>query len=55
MGGGRIDFLTNDEVAHAHVFGFSYGFGKGHHEKVAAIIEENSDIIATFDMSDGLY
>ena len=55
MGGGRIDFLANDEVAHAHVFGFSYGFGKGDHEKVATIIEENSDIIATFDMSDGLY
>ena len=55
MGGGRIDFLENDEVAHAHVFGFSYGFGKGDHEKVAQLIEENTDIIATFDMSDGLY
>eukprot|EP00984_Skeletonema_dohrnii_P008104 scaffold2969_cov129-Skeletonema_dohrnii-CCMP3373.AAC.4 len=55
MGGGRIDFLDNEEVSHAHVFGFSYGFGKGDHEKVANIIEENSDIIATSDMSDGLY
>ncbi|KAL7491725.1 hypothetical protein ACHAWT_001080 [Skeletonema menzelii] len=55
MGGGRIDFMVNDEVSHAHVFGFSYGFGKGDHQKVATIIEENSDIIATFDMSDGLY
>jgi len=55
MGGGRIDFLDNDEVSHAHVFGFSYGFGKGDHEKVAKIIEENTDIIATSDMSDGLH
>lgn len=55
MGGGRIDFLDNDEVSHAHVFGFSYGFGKGDHEKVASIIEGSSDIIATFDVSDGLY
>ena len=55
MGGGRIDFLDNDEVSHAHVFGFSYGFGKGDHEKVAKIIEENTDIISTSDVSDGLY
>ena len=55
MGGGRINFLDNNEVSHAHVFGFSYGFGKGDHETVAKIIEENTDIIATSDMSDGLY
>lgn len=55
MGGGRIDFLDNDHVSHAHVFGFSYGFGKGDHEKVSKIIEENTAIIATSDMSDGLY
>ncbi len=55
MGGGRIDFIENDEVSHAHVFGFSYGFGKGDHEKVTKIIEEHTSIVATFDMSDGLY
>jgi hypothetical protein len=37
------------------VFGFSYGFGKGDHEKVASIIEEHTIIVATFDNSDGLY
>merc|ERR1711971_969989 len=55
MGGGRIDFMENEEVSHAHVFGFSYGFGKGNHEKVASIIERHTDIIATSDSSDGLY
>lgn len=55
VGGGRIDFVQNEEVSLAHVFGFSYGFGKGDHEKVASIIEANTDIIATFDSSDGLY
>lgn len=54
-GGGRIDFVSNQEVEHAHVYGFSYGFGKGDHEKVAEIIEQHSDIIATYDNSDGLY
>ena len=55
MGGGRIDYIDNEEVKHAHVFGFSYGFGKGDHEQVASIIEQYSDIIATFDSSNGLY
>lgn len=55
MGGGRIDYIDNEEVKHAHVFGFSYGFGKGDHEKVASIIEQYSDVIATFDNSNGLY
>eukprot|EP00571_Detonula_confervacea_P002182 CAMPEP_0172326848 /NCGR_PEP_ID=MMETSP1058-20130122/57755_1 /TAXON_ID=83371 /ORGANISM="Detonula confervacea, Strain CCMP 353" /LENGTH=829 /DNA_ID=CAMNT_0013043737 /DNA_START=140 /DNA_END=2629 /DNA_ORIENTATION=- len=55
MGGGRIDFVKDETVSHAHVFGFSYGFGKGDHEKVAAIIEKNTNISATFDSSDGLY
>lgn len=53
MGGGRIDYVA----PHAHVFGFSYGFGKGDHEAVAQIIEGQSDdeIYATFDNADGLY
>ena len=55
MGGGRIDHIESEDVKHAHVFGFSYGFGKGDHEKVASIIEKYSDVIATFDNSDGLY
>ncbi|KAL7534924.1 hypothetical protein ACHAXR_006159 [Thalassiosira sp. AJA248-18] len=55
MGGGRIDFVENEKVSHAHVFGFSYGFGKFDHEKVADIIEQHTNSIATFDNSDGLY
>ena len=55
MGGGRIDIIENEEVSHAHVYGFSYGYGKGNQEKVASIIEENTNAIATFDNSDGLY
>ena len=54
MGGGRIDYVK-EKVKHAHVFGFSYGFGKGDHEKVSEIIEQHSDIIAIFDNSNGLY
>lgn len=54
-GGGRIDYLETDEIAHAHVYGFSYGFGKGDHEMVAKFIEANSDIVATFDNNDRLY
>ena len=54
MGGGRIDYVK-EKVKHAHVFGFSYGFGKGDHEKVSEIIEQHTDIIATFDNSNGLY
>ena len=52
-GGGRIDYVA----PHAHVYGFSYGFGKGDHELVAKIIEEQSEdeTYATFDTSDGLY
>ena len=54
MGGGRIDYVE-DEIKHAHVFGLSYGFGKGDHGKVSQIIEQHTDIIATFDNSDDLY
>jgi len=52
-GGGRIDYVA----PHAHVYGFSYGFGKGDHGFVAKIIEDQSDeeTYATFDNSDGLY
>lgn len=55
IGGGRIDYIETDEIAHAHVYGFSYGFGIGDHEMVAAFIEANSNIVATFDNNDGLY
>jgi len=54
MGGGRIDYNTTKSSA--HVYGFSYGFGRGNHAKVASIIEEYSPkIIATSDNSPGLY
>lgn len=55
IGGGRIDYMKIDEISHAHVYGFSYGFGKGDHKLVASYIEANSDTVATFDNSDGLY
>lgn len=54
-GGGRIDYIEADDISHAHVYGFSYGFGKGDHELVASLIEANTGIVATFDSSDGLY
>eukprot|EP00526_Cylindrotheca_closterium_P007005 CAMPEP_0113624752 /NCGR_PEP_ID=MMETSP0017_2-20120614/12771_1 /TAXON_ID=2856 /ORGANISM="Cylindrotheca closterium" /LENGTH=727 /DNA_ID=CAMNT_0000534815 /DNA_START=99 /DNA_END=2282 /DNA_ORIENTATION=- /assembly_acc=CAM_ASM_000147 len=60
-GGGRIDF--NPDSGRAHVHGFSYGFGKGDHAKVAELIdayykEENGNGVnlkASFDDSDRLY
>ena len=58
-GGGRIDF--NAEKQHAHVYGFSYGYGKGNHGQVAALITastqdgNNNKIRATYDNSDSLY
>jgi Janus/Ocnus family (Ocnus) len=60
-GGGRIDFRVTDPgekpAGTALVYGFSYGFGKGDHEKVASIISEWSDrrIIAIVDNSPDLY
>ena len=53
VGGGRIDFCDNQK--HAHVYGFSYGFGKGDHELVSQLIEKYSDFSASFDDSDLLY
>ena len=54
-GGGRIKY--NADTQEACVFGFSYGFGKGDHEKAASVISEwsNGSIKATYDNSDGLY
>lgn len=54
-GGGRIKYSA--EKQEACVFGFSYGFGKGDHEKAASIISEwsNGSINASFDNSDSLY
>jgi 23S rRNA-/tRNA-specific pseudouridylate synthase len=54
MGGGRIDY---DPVKKkAHVYGFSYGFGKGDHHFVTMLIEKyQPDITATFDDSDDVY
>lgn len=55
-GGGRIDY--DPDRRRAHVYGFSYGFGKGDHARVAKLIEESDDdaaISATYDNSNSLY
>ena len=54
-GGGRIDCMESEGIKHAHIYGFSYGYGKADHEAVAGIIESNTDYVATYDTSDGLY
>jgi hypothetical protein len=51
-GGGRIDYVQDS--ATAHVYGFSYGFGKGDHAKAAELIAQ-SGIMATYDNSNALY
>jgi 23S rRNA-/tRNA-specific pseudouridylate synthase len=53
-GGGRIDYLEGRE---AHVYGFSYGFGRGDHERVVFLINKWSqgEIVATFDPARNLY
>ena len=52
FGGGRIDFDLYQK--HAHVYGFSYAFGKGDHEFVSLLIEQEG-ISTSFDNSDTLY
>ncbi len=52
MGGGRIDY--DSAKNQAHVYGFSYGFGKGDHEFVSLLIEQEG-IDSSFDNSDQLY
>jgi Janus/Ocnus family (Ocnus) len=61
-GGGRIDYRVTEPgektaAGTALVYGFSYGFGKGDHEKAASIISEWSDgrVVATVDNSPDLY
>jgi Janus/Ocnus family (Ocnus) len=64
-GGGRIDYNHSvqqtdgsaAEMGRAKVYGFSYGFGKGDHEKAATVISNWSqgNIVATVDNSPGLY
>lgn len=51
-GGGRIDY--SPESQRALVYGFSYGYGKGDHAKVAQLITD-SGILATHDDSNALY
>ena len=55
-GGGRIDY--NPSTSTVSVYGFSYRYGKGDHQKAADLIE-NSEIGAnlkvSFDLSDNLY
>lgn len=55
-GGGRIDY--NPSMSTVSVYGFSYRYGKGDHERVANLIETSklgSDLKVTFDLSDNLY
>jgi phosphohistidine phosphatase len=51
-GGGRIDYDPSPN--RAHVYGFSYGFGKGDHAQAAAMIAK-AGILSTFDNSNALY
>lgn len=53
VGGGRIEFREKD--SHAHIYGFSYAFGKGDHEFVSLLIEKYSNVTCSFDNSDLLY
>lgn len=55
IGGGKIDYVETDDLSHAHIYGFSYAFGKGNHEMVASIVEAHTDTVATFDNSGGTY
>jgi len=55
-GGGRIDY--NPSASTVSVYGFSYRYGKGDHERVANLIETSNlgaDLKVTFDLSDNLY
>jgi len=59
VGGGRINFQSSSSSSHqgglhAHVYGFSYGFGKGDHQRVASLIAE-AGYSVTYDNSDDLY
>ena len=69
-GGGRIDYVSSsnssssnnndgnqidDAPARAHVYGFSYGYGKGDHARVAELIATETGILATYDDSNNLY
>jgi 23S rRNA-/tRNA-specific pseudouridylate synthase len=69
-GGGRIDYVpdvasstfdgatSSRDNGIVHIYGFSYRYGKGDHERAAQLIEESmgKDAIAvTYDVSDDLY
>jgi 23S rRNA-/tRNA-specific pseudouridylate synthase len=51
-GGGRIDYIPTSN--RAHVYGFSYGFGKGDHARAAELITE-AGFVGTYDNSNALY
>lgn len=52
-GGGRIWYDPDNE--RAVVYGFSYGFGRGDHEKAASLIKKHMGIDAVVDNNPDLY
>jgi Janus/Ocnus family (Ocnus) len=61
-GGGRIDYLpsSSSSVSKAHVYGFSYRYGKGDHARTVALIQAHfgscdCNISVTYDDSESLY
>ncbi|KAL3907505.1 MAG: hypothetical protein SGARI_003507, partial [Bacillariaceae sp.] len=69
-GGGRIDYVpeaavstfdgTASSVAKVRVYGFSYRYGKGDHQRAAEIIQESlggtgDSMEVSYDLSDNLY
>jgi 23S rRNA-/tRNA-specific pseudouridylate synthase len=64
-GGGRIDYVPSASPSQcastAHVYGFSYRYGKGDHARAAALIEAQygqrgwNNIRVSYDESDSLY
>lgn len=61
-GGGRIDYVPalSSSPSRAHVYGFSYRYGKGDHARAAAFISSEysrsgTKISVTYDDSESLY
>ena len=52
-GGGRIRY--DAETQSAVVYGYSHRYGKGDHVRAAKLIHDNTEIRATYNLSDDLY